>query len=456
METTLAYELLKLKKYPELREELATMEPADIAALLECAEIEDVPRFYRILPKELAADTFAEMDADMQELLIKAFSDNELSEILEEMFLDDTVDMIEEMPAIIVKRILRVADPERRQVINELLHYPKDSAGSIMTIEYVSLKKGMTVSQAFERIRKIAVDSETIYNCYVTDERRQLLGIVTAKDLMLSSPEQIIGDIMDEDVIYVFTHDDREEVANQIDKYGFLAMPVVDNEKRLVGIVTVDDAIDVIQEEHEEDIAIMSAVTPSEETYFKTSVFAHAKNRILWLVILLLAATVTGMIITRYENAMSAMLVSFIPMLMNTGGNCGSQSSAMIIRGLAVEEIRLRDFLKVLAKELRIAGIVGAALMVVNSVQILVMYELVYKNTGVYGDTNIYLVCVVVGLSLLGAVILAKILGCCLPMLAKKLRLDPAIMASPLITTIVDACTVLLYFNIAIRILGIQ
>lgn len=455
METTVAYELLKLKKYPELREELATMEPADIAALLECAEMEDIPRFYRILPKELAAETFAEMDSDMQELLIKAFSDNELSEILDEMFLDDTVDMIEEMPAVLVKRILRVADPQRRQAINELLNYPGDSAGSIMTIEYVSLRKSMTVVQAFERIRNIAVDSETIYNCYVTDEHRRLLGIVTAKDLMLSSPDQIIGDIMDEDVIYVSTHDDKEEVANLIDKYGFLAMPVVDAEKRLVGIVTVDDAIDVIQEEHDEDIAIMSAVTPSEETYFKTSVFSHAKNRILWLVILLLAATVTGMIITRYEEAMSAMLVSFIPMLMNTGGNCGSQSSAMIIRGLAVEEIRLRDFVKVLAKELRIAALVGVALMIVNSIQILVMYQLVYKNTGVYGDTNIYLVCVVVSLSLMGAVLLAKTLGCCLPMLAKKFGLDPAIMASPLITTIVDACTVLLYFNIAIRILGI-
>lgn len=455
METMTAYEFLKLKKYPELREELATMEPADIAALLECAEIEDIPRFYRILPKDLAAETFAEMDGDMQELLIKAFSDSELSEILEEMFLDDTVDMIEEMPAIIVKRILRVAKPEQRQAINELLHYPSDSVGSIMTIEYVSLKKMMTVAQAFERIRRIALDSETIYNCYVTDQSRKLLGIVTAKDLMLSASDQVIGDIMDEDVISVSTHDDREEVARLIDKYGFLAMPVVDAENRLVGIVTVDDAIDVIQEEHEEDIAIMSAVTPSEETYFKTSVFSHAKNRILWLVILMMAATFTGLIITAYEEAMSAMLVSFIPMLMNTGGNCGAQSSAMIIRGLSVEEIRLRDFFRVLTKEIRIALIVGASLMVVSSVQTLVMYELVYKRTGVYGDTNIFLVCVVVGLSLMGAVLLAKTLGCCLPMLAKRMHLDPAMMASPFITTIVDACSVLIYFNIAIRVLRI-
>ena len=450
-----AFELLKERKYPELREMLAKMEPADIALLLEEADIEDVPRFYRILPKELAADTFAEMEPDMQELLIKAFSDNELGEVLEEMFLDDTVDMIEEMPAAIVKRILRVADPQKREVINNLLNYPKDSAGSIMTIEYVDLKKSMTVAEAFDRIRKTAVDKETIYTCYVTDPGRHLLGVVTAKDLMISSPDQIIGDIMDEDVIYVYTHDDKEDVANQIDKYGFLAMPVVDNEKRLVGIVTVDDAIDVLQEEIDEDFALMAAVTPSEESYLKTSVFKHARNRLIWLLILMLSATFTGMIITRYEEAMSALLVSFLPMLMDTGGNCGAQSSAMIIRALAVDEIGFKDFFKAVFKELRIALLVGFTLALVNSLRIFIMYELVYKDTDLYKGMNLWLVCLVVGVTLMGAVLLAKLLGCILPMLAKKIGLDPAIMASPLITTIVDACTVLLYFNIAIWVLRI-
>ena len=450
-----ARELLKEKKYPELRDMLAKMEPADIAALLEEADIEDVPRFYRILPKELAADTFAEMDSDMQELLIRAFSDNELGEVLEEMFMDDTVDMIEEMPAAIVKRILRVTDQKKRQVINEILNYPKDSAGSIMTIEYVDLKKDMTVKEAFDRIRETAVDKETIYTCYVTDPGRHLLGVVTAKDLMISDPGQVIGDIMDEDVIYVSTHDDKEDVANQIDKYGFLAMPVVDNENRLVGIVTVDDAIDVLQEEIDEDFAIMAAVTPSEDTYLKTSVFKHAKNRLIWLLILMLSATVTGMIITRYEEAMSALLVSFLPMLMDTGGNCGAQSSAMIIRSMATDEIQFKDFFRAVSKELRIALIVGFVLALVNSLRIVIMYEVVYKNTDLYHGMNLGLVCLVVGITLICAVVLAKLLGCMLPMLAKKIGLDPAIMASPLITTIVDACTVLLYFNIAIWILRI-
>jgi len=450
-----AFELLENRKYPELRETLAKMEPADIAALLEEAEIEDVPRFYRILPKELAADTFAEMEPDMQELLIKAFSDSELSAVLEEMFLDDTVDLIEEMPAAIVKRVLRVIPAEKRQIMNEILNYPKDSAGSIMTIEYVDLKKSMTVAQAFDRIRKTAVDRETIYTCYVTDYGRHLLGIVSAKDLMIASPDQVIGDIMDEDVIYVSTHDDKEDVAKQIDKYGFLAIPVVDAEKRLVGIVTVDDAIDVLQEEIDEDISIMAAVTPSEESYLKTSVFTHAKRRIIWLLILMLSATFTGMIITNYEEAMSALLVSFMPMLMDTGGNCGAQSSAMIIRAMAVDEIDFKDFFKAVFKEMRIALIVGFALAVVNSIRIFLMYELLYKDSPIYAGMNLWLVCLVVGVTLMGAVMLAKLLGCMLPMLAKRIGLDPAIMASPLITTIVDACTVLLYFNIAIWVLRI-
>lgn len=450
-----ALELLKEKKYPELRSMLVEMEAPDIASLLEEAETEVVPRLFRILPKELAAETFAEMDSDMQELLIKAFSDSELGEVLEEMYIDDTVDMIEEMPATIVRRILAVSDPDSRRLINELLNYPKDSAGSIMTVEYVDFKKNITVKQAFERIRQTALDKETIYTCYVTDAARHLIGIVSAKELMLASPDSVIADIMDTGVIYVHTYDDKEEVAKSINKYGFLAMPVVDNETRLVGIVTVDDAIDVIQEEAEEDFAIMAAVTPNEESYFKTSVLTHAKHRIIWLLILMLSATVTGLVITNFESAMNALLVSFLPMLMDTGGNCGSQSSAMIIRGMAVDEIKLKDFFKVLLKEVRIATLVGITLALANAVRIWIMYALVYRNDPMYADFNMWTVSLVVGITLIGAVVLAKTLGCCLPMLAKKLKLDPAIMASPLITTIVDACTVLLYFNIAIRILPI-
>ncbi len=448
-----ALELLKNKNYQQLRAMLVDMEAADIALLLDEADIEVVPRLYRILPKELAADVFVEMDADMQEMLIKAFSDRELGEVLEEMYLDDTVDMIEEMPASLVKRILRVTKPEMRRQINELLHYPKDSAGSIMTTEFVDLKQSMTVEQAFAYIRQTAPDKETVYTCYVTDARRHLIGIVTVKDLLLNSYETLIGDIMDTGVIYANTHDDKEEVAKNIDKYDFLAMPVVDNETRLVGIVTVDDAIDVIQEETEEDFALMAAVTPSEDTYFKTSVWAHSKNRILWLLILMLSASITGMIITNYEQAMNALLVSFIPMLMGTGGNSGSQSSSMIIRGMATDEIKLKDFFKVFFKELRIGLFVGVILSVVNALRMWVMYDLMNINDHVYGDYSIWLVALVVGLTLIGVVVLAKVLGCCLPMLAKKCKLDPAIMASPLITTIVDTCAVLLYFNIAISIL---
>lgn len=448
-----ALELLKEKRYPELRTMLIEMEAPDIALLLEEAEIEVVPRIYRILPKELAAQTFAEMDPDMQEMLIKSFSDNELGEVLEEMFLDDTVDLIEEMPASLVKRILRVAPPDSRKSINDLLNYPKDSAGSIMTIEFVDLKKHVTVKEAFDILRSTALDKETVYTCYVTDARRQLIGVVTVKDLLLAPYDEVIENIMDTGIIYNHTHDDKEEVARDIEKYGFLAMPIVDNETRLVGIVTVDDAMEVIQEEVEEDFAIMAAVTPSEDTYFKTSVWGHSKNRILWLLILMLSATFTGMIITNYEKAMNALLVSFIPMIMGTGGNSGSQSSAMIVRGLATEEIKLKDFFRVFFKELRIGVFVGVVLAVVNALRTWLMYEFMYKNDPLYGEFDIWLVSVTVGLTIIGVVVLAKILGAVLPMLAKRLNLDPAIMASPLITTIVDTCAVLLYFSIAMCIL---
>ncbi|MBR5514679.1 MAG: magnesium transporter [Clostridia bacterium] len=444
-----ALELLKEKRYPELRTMLIEMEAPDIALLLEEAEIEVVPRIYRILPKELASETFAEMDPDMQEMLIKSFSDNELGEVLEEMFLDDMVDLIEEMPASLVKRILRVTPPDSRKSINDLLNYPEDSAGSIMTIEFVDLKKHVTVKEAFDILRKTAPDKETVYTCYVTDARRHLIGVVTVKDLLLAPYDEVIENIMDTGVIYNYTHDDKEEVARDIEKYGFLAMPIVDNETRLVGIVTVDDAMEVIQEEAEEDFAIMAAVTPSEDAYFKTSVWAHSKNRILWLLILMLSSTFTGIIITNFEDAMNALLVSFIPMLMGTGGNCGSQSSAMIVRGLATEEIKLKDFFAVFFKELRIALLVGVVLALANTARIWVMYSLIYKDA----DIDIWFLSLAVGLTLIGVVILSKVLGCVLPMLAKRVNLDPAIMASPLITTIVDTCAVLLYFNIALWII---
>ena len=324
-----------------------------------------------------------------------------------------------------------------------------------MTVEFVDLKQDMTVKQAFSHLRKTAPDKETIYTCYVTDSRRRIIGIVSVKELLLNKYETTIGEIMDPDVIYVHTHDDKEEVAKTIDKYDFLAIPVVDNEDRLVGIVTIDDAIDVLTEEIEEDIAIMAAVTPSDEDYFKTSIWGHAKNRILWLVILILSSTFTGMIITNYENLMNALLVSFIPMIMGTGGNSGSQSSAMIVRGLATDEIKLKDFFRVFFKELFIGILVGTALAVVNALRTWIMYELMYKNDPAYVDYNIWMVSLVVGLTIIGVVVLAKILGAVLPMLAKVLKLDPAIMASPLITTIVDACAVLLYFNIALIFLPI-
>ena len=450
-----ALELLKEKRYPELRKMLMEMEAPDIALLLEEADIDVVPRIYRILPKELAAETFTEMDPDMQEMLIRSFSDNELGEVLEEMFLDDMADLVDEMPSSLVTRILRVTSSDNRKIINELLNYPEDSAGSIMTIEFVDFKKHITVKEAFDILRKTAPDKETVYTCYVTDARRHLIGVVTVKDLLLAPYDEVIENIMDTGVIYNSTHDDKEEVARDIEKYGFLAMPIVDNETRLVGIVTVDDAIEVISEEAEEDFAIMAAVTPSEDTYFKTSIWGHSKNRILWLLILMLSSTFTGMIITNYETAMNALLVSFIPMIMGTGGNSGSQSSAMIVRGLATEEIRLKDFMRVFLKELCIGLFVGVVLALVNALRTWLMYELMYKNDPVYADYNIWMVSLTVGLTIIGVVVLAKILGAVLPMLAKRLNLDPAIMASPLITTIVDTCAVLLYFNIAIAVLAI-
>ena len=439
-------ELLDSREFGRIRVLFTAMEPADIAELLGEIDEQRLPILFRILPKELAAETFVEMDSDEQELLINAFSERELHDVVEELFVDDAVDIIEEMPANVVKRILRHTDSEMRNSINEILRYPKDSAGSIMTTEYVSLKKDMTVSEAFDRIRRTGVDKETIYTCYVTDTDRKLIGLVTVKELLLSPYNTVINTIMEKNIISVETLDDKEEVANMIDKYDFMSLPVVDKENRLVGIVTFDDAIDVIQEENTEDIQKMGALQPIEETYLKTPVWRHAKNRIVWLLLLMLSATITGSIIENYEAAFTALpiLVAFIPMLMDTGGNCGAQSSTMIIRGLALDEITPKDIMKIMFKEIRIAVVVGLILAAVNTLRIYIMYS---------GQDPLFL-SAVTGLSLIATVVIAKMLGGVLPILAKLCKLDPALMASPLITTIVDTCSVIIFFNIALWIMS--
>ena len=439
-------ELLDSREFGRIRVLFTAMEPADIAELLGEIDEQRLPILFRILPKELAAETFVEMDSDEQELLINAFSERELHDVVEELFVDDAVDIIEEMPANVVKRILRHTDSEMRNSINEILRYPKDSAGSIMTTEYVSLKKDMTVSEAFDRIRRTGVDKETIYTCYVTDTDRKLIGLVTVKELLLSPYNTVINTIMEKNIISVETLDDKEEVANMFDKYDFMSLPVVDMEERLVGIITFDDAIDVIQEENTEDIQKMGALQPIEETYLKTPVWRHAKNRIVWLLLLMLSATITGSIIENYEAAFTALpiLVAFIPMLMDTGGNCGAQSSTMIIRGLALDEITPKDIMKIMFKEIRIAVVVGLILAAVNTLRIYIMYS---------GQDPLFL-SAVTGLSLIATVVIAKMLGGVLPILAKLCKLDPALMASPLITTIVDTCSVIIFFNIALWIMS--
>lgn len=448
MEKELAIELISGKQFVKLKSDLQEMNPADIAYLVE--EMNEDGEFgekelillYRILPKELAAEAFTYMDSDTQMVLINAFSDRELRYVLDELYIDDTVDIIEEMPANVVSRILRNTDTDTRKQINQLLNYPKDSAGSVMTTEFVYLRRDFTVKEAFDQIRKIGLVKETVYTCYVTESRR-LLGIVTVLDMLVADGDTVIEDIMETNVISVNTHDDREYVARTMSKYDFAAMPVVDNENRIVGIVTFDDAMDVLQEENTEDFAKMAAVVPAEDNYFKTSVWAHAKSRIPWLLILMLSATLTGMISARFEPqiAVIPMLVSFMPMVMGTGGNCGSQSSTLIIRGMALEEIRLRDFFKVVFKELRIALICAAVLSVVNGLRVLITYK----------DPALALV---IGISLIGTVVIAKLVGAMLPMGAKALRLDPAIMANPLITTVVDSCSLLIYFTVATNILS--
>lgn len=438
-------ELIKEKQYKKLKAILCDMEPIDVAQLFDDLPQKYMPLLYRLLPKEMAAEVFVELDADTQEMLIIGFSDTELKEVLDELYLDDAVDIIEEMPANVVKRIISHTDPEMRHSINEILNYPKESAGSIMTIEYVDLKETLTVGDAFTHIRRTGFDKETIYTCYVTDKNRILKGLVSVKDLLLADEECIISDIMEKNPISINTLEDKEDAANALSKYDFLALPVVDNENRLVGIVTVDDAIDVIQEEATEDIEKMAAMTPSEKPYLKNSVTDIFKHRIPWLLVLMISATFTGKIITVFESALSkaVVLTSFIPMLMDTGGNCGGQASVTIIRGISLDEIDFKDLFKIIWKEIRVALLCGIVLAAANFVKMMLI------------DNVSVAVASVVCLTLLFTVLIAKIIGCSLPLLAKRVGFDPAVMASPLITTIVDAVSLIIYFNIATAILHI-
>ena len=436
-------ELLKEKKIMELHQELDVMNSADIPSILEKLNDEDLIVVYRLLSKDKAAEVFAYLEPEMQEKLINALTDTELKEVINELFMDDTVDLIEEMPANVVKRILRNMKSQDRRIINELLNYPEDSAGSIMTTEFVDLKENMTVTEAFAKIKKIG-NVDNIYTCYVLSMTRKLIGEVQLRDLIFAKRNDFIKDLMKTDVISVMTEDDQEEVAKKFDKYDVNIMPVVDKENRLVGIVTFDDAMEVMVDETTEDFQKMAAITPSEDSYFKTSVFKHAKNRFIWLLVLMISSAVTGAVITHYENAFAAipLLVAFIPMVMGTGGNCGSQSSTLIIRGLAKDEITTKDIFRAIWKEIRIGVIVGIGLFIANFIRIMLQYS----------DMKI---AITVGLTLVGTTILAKTLGCILPIAAKKVNLDPAIMAAPLISTIVDTCSVMLFFNIAIIILGL-
>ena len=436
--------LLETKKFNVLRKELDGVNAVDIPALLEDLDKESVIKVFRILSKEKAGEAFSYMEPYMKEKLIQDLTDTELKNVIDGLFMDDTVDLIEEMPANVVKKILKVVNAKDRKIINELLKYPEYSAGSIMTTEFVDLEETMTVEQALQRIRDIGIDSETIYNCYVLDKNRILIGIVNIKEILISKKEKLIKDLMATNIISVNTMEDQEEVTKLFDKYDYFALPVVDTENRLVGIVTMDDAINVIQDEISEDFEKMAAITPTEDGYFKTSVFRHAGNRIIWLLVLMLSAAITGEIITHYEEAFAAipLLVAFIPMIMGTGGNCGSQSSTLIIRGLATDEIELKDIFKALWKEVRVSLIVGAVLAVVNGIRIMIQYQ----------DLQL---AIVIGLTLMATVTVAKALGCLLPLLAKRLNLDPAIMAAPLITTLVDIFSILIYFQIATTIMGI-
>ena len=432
-------ELVETRQLRRLKDALAESNPADVAELLEELEPEKALLLFRMLPKENASDVFAFLPVEQQEHIINSITDSELSAIIEDLFVDDAVDMLEELPASVVRRVLKNARPETRALINQFLQYPENSAGSLMTAEYIGLKQNMTVMQAFDYIRKNGVDKETIYICYVTDAQRHLEGVVTVRDLLMSPYETVIADIMDKHVITAKTMDDREEVADAFNKYDLLCLPVVDSERRLVGIVTVDDAVDVMEQEATEDIEKMAAIVPSDQPYLKEKVLVVARKRIVWLLVLMFSSMITGGILAQYEASFAALplLVTFIPMLTDTGGNVGSQSSTNLIRGMTLGEIRPRDTLRVLWKEIRVGLIVGAILSLANFIRLLITYP-----------GNVF-ICLTVALSLYATVLLADTLGCLLPIAAKMLRLDPTIMAAPLITTIVDAVGLIVYFQIA-------
>ncbi len=436
-------ELLHNKRWKELKEILDEMNEQDIAELFMELEERDLTLIYRLLNKELAAEVFVNMEPEYQEQLIRAFSDSELREVLGELYVDDAVDLIEEMPATLVKRILKHTDPDTRKSINEILKYPEDSAGSIMTIEYVDLKRGMTVADAFTRIRRTGVDKETIYTCYVTDSKRKLKGYVTVKDLLLADENAEIREVMEDNVISVTTYEDKEIVADIFQKYDLVVLPVVDGENPLVGIITVDDAIDVLQEEITEDMELMAGITPTDKPYLKMSVFENFKKRIPWLMLLMVSATFTEKIITHFEGALTACvaLTAFIPMLTGTCGNCGNQSSSTIIRGLSLGEIEFKDTLKVVFKEFFIALVCGIALAIVNFAKLMIFDDIGWKMA------------LVVSVTMIAAVVFAKVVGSILPVIAKKIGFDPAVMSSPFISTIVDAVTLLIYFAIASSVL---
>ena len=441
--------LLEERKFNTLRDILTTMKPYDIAAIFEELQDEKTPILFRIMPKELAAETFVEMDDETQEFLIHGLSDSELKEVVDELFVDDAVDLIEEMPANVVKRILRQADKDMRKQINELLKYPEDSAGSIMTTEFIVLRPDMTAEMAIKRIRRTGVDKETIYTCYVTDNNNKLIGISTVKDLLLADDDDLVKDLMEENVISVNTLDDQEQVAQMFSNYNFLALPVVDNENRLVGIVTIDDAIDVIQEEATEDIEKMAAVLPSDKPYMRTSVWGIYRKRIPWLLVLMLSATFTSTIISSFEGALASVIVlsSFIPMITGSGGNAGSQASVSVIRALSLGEIEFKSMFKVLWKELRVSILCGATLAAANFIKLMIF--------DLNGNPNAFVIALVVSLTLLGTIMMSKLVGSSLPLLASKIGFDPAVMANPRISTVCDSLSLLIYFGIATTILNI-
>ncbi|MCR5371407.1 MAG: magnesium transporter [Clostridium sp.] len=441
-------ELLRLveeKKFRELKGRLVEMNEVDIASFMEELDSEKTVVVFRMLPKEMATDVFAELEPEQQQQIVTSITDYELGAIINDLYVDDAVDMLEELPASVVKRVLKNSNPEQRKLINQFLKYPEDSAGSVMTAEFVNLKKNMTVADAFEYIRRHGIDKETIYTCYVTDDTRKLLGVITVKDLLMNAYETKIVDIMDDNVIKVTTTEDQEKVANLFSEYNLLALPVVDNEERLVGIITVDDVMDVMEAEATEDIEKMAAIIPSEKPYLKTGVLTLARNRIPWLLVLMFSSMITGNILLKYENAFAAipLLVTFVPMLMDTGGNSGSQASTMIIRGMAVGDIELSDVVKVVWKELRVGMICGAVLATANFIRLMIQYP---------GNT---MICLTVVLSVFFTVIIAKTIGCSLPILAKTIHLDPALIASPMLTTLVDAASLTIYFTFATWILGL-